>query len=58
MEYIQRRRKEIVDVTNVLISNFQSKSMETVDVEVKEMPTISTFIEEALEPASVSRNIS
>ena len=57
MEYIQRRRKEIVDFTNVLISNLQSKNMETVDVEVKELPTISTFVEEALAPASVSKNI-
>jgi pyruvate-formate lyase-activating enzyme len=55
MEYIQRRRKEIVDFTNVLISNLQSKSMETVHVEVKELPTISTFIEEALAPAPVSK---
>ena len=55
MEYIQRRRKEIVEFTNVLISNLQSKNMETVDVEVKELPTISTFIEEALAPVSVSK---
>ena len=53
MGYIQRRRKEIADFTNVLINKLQSKNKET--VEVKELPTISTFIEEALEPISVSK---
>ena len=57
MDYIQRRRKEIEGFTNVLINNLQSKCMETVDVEVKELPTISTFVEEALASASVSKNI-